>query len=180
MLVRKQPDGHAMLHTLSTSLFPALMIFAAMTDVTNFRIPNWLTGLIAILFFPMALATGMPLEQFGMHLATGLAMFVFGYILFAVGLFGGGDSKLMAAAGLWFGWDHLLSFMTFTICAGGLLAIAIGGWSIFMAMWQIHGPEAGTAIDVKLKKIKPKLPYGFAFAIGAILTFPDTWWSTVA
>ena len=65
-----------MLQTLSTSLLPALMIIAAMTDVTTFRIPNWLTGLIAALFFPMAFLTGMPLLEFGWHLAAGAILFV--------------------------------------------------------------------------------------------------------
>jgi Flp pilus assembly protein protease CpaA len=61
-----------------------------------------------------------------------------------------------------------------------LLALAIAGWSVFMVFWQIHGPEAGSAIDRKLKKVRPKLPYGFAFAVGAILAFPETWWMNVS
>jgi prepilin peptidase CpaA len=138
-----------MLHTLSVSLLPALMIAAALTDVTSFRIPNWL-------------------------------LFFVGYALFALGLFGGGDSKLMAAAGLWFGTSQTLPFLLMTAVAGGFLAIAIAGWSVFMVFWQIHGPEAGSRIDQKLKKVRPKLPYGFAFAVGAILAFPDTWWMNVA
>jgi prepilin peptidase CpaA len=167
-----------MLHTLSTSLLPALMIIAAMTDVTSYRIPNWLTGLIAALFFPMALLTGMPLQEFGWHLAAGAILFVIGYALFAVRMFGGGDSKLMAAAGLWFGTAQTLPFLIMTAVAGGVLALVIAGWSVFMVFWQIHGPDEGI-IDQKLKKVRPKLPYGFAFAVGAILAFPDTWWMNV-
>jgi prepilin peptidase CpaA len=167
-----------MLHTLSTSLLPALMIIAAMTDVTSYRIPNWLTGLIAALFFPMALLTGMPLQEFGWHLAAGALLFVIGYALFAVRMFGGGDSKLMAAAGLWFGTAQTLPFLIMTAVAGGVLALVIAGWSVFMVFWQIHGPDEGI-IDQKLKKVRPKLPYGFAFAVGAILAFPDTWWMNV-
>jgi prepilin peptidase CpaA len=167
-----------MLHTLSTSLLPALMIIAAMTDVTSYRIPNWLTGLIAALFFPMALLTGMPLQEFGWHIAAGAILFVIGYALFAVRMFGGGDSKLMAAAGLWFGTAQTLPFLIMTAVAGGVLALVIAGWSVFMVFWQIHGPDEGI-IDQKLKKVRPKLPYGFAFAVGAILAFPDTWWMNV-
>ena len=100
-----------MLHTLSVSLLPALMIVAAMTDVTSYRIPNWLTALIAVLFFPMAWATGMPVAEFGWHIAAGLILFVMGYLMFAVGIFGGGDAKLMAAAGLWFGTEADLALL---------------------------------------------------------------------
>ncbi len=165
-----------MLYTLSTTLFPALMIAAAMTDVTSFRIPNWLTGLIAALFFPMAFFTGMPMIEFMWHLAAGLILFVVGYILFAVGMFGGGDSKLMAAAGLWFGTSQTLPFLMLTTMAGGVLAVAIVGWSLFMMYWDIHKTTEGGIIDRNLKKVKLKLPYGFALAVGAIAAFPNTYW----
>jgi prepilin peptidase CpaA len=169
-----------MLQTLSISLLPALMIVAAMTDVTSFRIPNWLTATIAILFVPMAFATGMPIADFGWHLAGGLILFVIGYLMFAVGIFGGGDAKLMAAAGLWFGTDLTVPFLLMTAIAGGALAVAVSSWSAFMVMWEIHGGDQRPVMDRQLKKIKPKLPYGFAFAVGAILAFPQTWWMNIS
>ncbi len=168
-----------MLHDLSIFLLPALMIVAATTDIMAYRIPNWLTILIAILFFPMALLTHMPLAEFGSHLLAGVILFFVGYALFAVGLFGGGDSKLMAAAGLWFGTSQTLPFLVMTALAGGLLAAGVMAWSVFMVMWDFHDPVAGTEIDKKVRKLKPKLPYGFAFAVGAILAFPHTWWMNV-
>jgi prepilin peptidase CpaA len=174
-----QSGAPFMLYSLSTTLFPALMIAAAMTDVTSFRIPNWLTGLIAILFFPMALLTGMPMSEFVWHIAAGFILFVAGYALFAAGLFGGGDSKLMAAAGLWFGTGQTMSFLIMTAVVGGLLAIAYASWSMFILHWQIHGLEEGGKIDRSLKRVQPKLPYGFAFAVGAILAFPETYWMKI-
>jgi prepilin peptidase CpaA len=152
------------------------MIVAAISDLASFRIPNWLTGLIAALFFPMALLTGMPLADFGWHVLAGLIMFVAGFALFSVGLFGGGDAKLMAAAGLWFGTAQSLPFMFMTVMAGGALAIAVALWSLFMNMWEIKGTLGETGLAGVARKIKPKLPYGFAFAIGALVAFPDTWW----
>lgn len=169
-----------MLHTLSITLFPALMIAAAMTDVTSFRIPNWLTGLIAALFFPMALLIGMPLEEFIWHVAAGLILFFVGYGLFALGLFGGGDSKLMAAAGLWFGTSQTLPFLIMTALAGGALAVIFSVWSFLMMHWEIHFAKEGSVLDAKLKKIQPKLPYGFALAVGAIMAFPETYWMKIA
>ena len=67
-----------MLHTLSYSLLPTLMIVAALSDVASFRIPNWLTALTAVLFFPMALFTGMPLAEFGWHVLAGVILFIAG------------------------------------------------------------------------------------------------------
>lgn len=168
-----------MLQTLSIYLLPSMMIVAALIDVMAYRIPNWLTALVAILFFPMALATQMPLAEFGSHLLAGLILFAVGYALFALGLFGGGDSKLMAAAGLWFGTSQTMPFLVLTALAGGLLAAGVMIWSVFMVMWDFHDPVAGTAVDKSIRNLKPKLPYGFAFAVGAILAFPHTWWMNV-
>jgi prepilin peptidase CpaA len=169
-----------MLNTLSVSLLPVMMIVAALSDVTSYRIPNWLTGLIAVLFFPMALITGMPMQEFLWHIAAGIILFVIGYALFAFRVFGGGDSKLMAAAGLWFGTSQTIPFLTMTALAGGMLALAYASWSVFMLYWQANGAVEGTVLDRKLKKIQPKLPYGFALAVGAILAFPQTWWTNVS
>ncbi|MFO1034052.1 MAG: prepilin peptidase [Hyphomicrobiales bacterium] len=170
-----------MLHTIGQSLLPVLMIMAALTDLSSFRIPNWITGLIALLFFPMALATHMPLETFGWHLLAGAVLFVAGFILFSVGLFGGGDAKLMAAAGLWFGTSESLPFMVMTVMAGGALAIAVALWSLIMTVAEMQGTDfEGNAILRAARKVRPKLPYGFAFAIGGILAYPHSWWMSAA
>lgn len=169
-----------MIQSLSISLLPALMIVAAMTDVASLRIPNWLTGLIAVLFFPMALLTGMPLAEFGWHMLAGFILFFAGYALFAAGLFGGGDAKLMAAAGLWFGTQHTLPFLVLTAVAGGALAVGMGIWAMAMMEFEIHEEKPAVKFLDRFRKLTPKLPYGFAFAIGAIMAFPQTWWMNVS
>jgi prepilin peptidase CpaA len=170
-----------MLHAIGQSLLPALMIAAALSDLLSFRIPNWLTSAIAILFLPMAAATHMPLDLFGWHLAAGAILFVAGIVLFSVGLFGGGDAKLMAAAGLWFGTSDTMPFMVMTVMAGGALAIAVAVWSFVMAVAEMHGADMeGNVLMRAAKTVRPKLPYGFAFAIGAILAYPGTWWMSSA
>ena len=169
-----------MTHVLSYSLLPILMIVAALTDILSFRIPNWLTVLTALLFLPMAWATGMPLVDFGWHLAAGLGLFVLGFVLFSLGLFGGGDAKLMAAAGLWFGTSQSLAFLAMTAIAGGLLAAVVVIWAFVAQMIELQGTKEGSIVHAAVKSIKPKLPYGFAFAIGAILVFPQTWWVQAA
>ena len=130
-----------MLHTLSISMLPILLIVAATGDVMALRIPNWLTALTALLFFPMALLTGMPMAEFGLHVLAGLILFAAGFILFQFGLFGGGDAKLMAAAGLWFGTSQTLPFLAGTAAAGGVLALVVGAWSMFLISWEIHVPD---------------------------------------
>ena len=89
-----------------------------------------------------------------------------------VSLFGGGDAKLLAAAGLWLGWPDLMPFLIMTAFAGGILALCIGAWSLI----SINSEIKGGSIFRRLGTIKPNVPYGYAFAIGAILAFPQSWW----
>jgi len=167
-----------MLQNLSIFVLPALLIVAAASDVMSFRIPNWLTLLTAGLFFPMAWATGMPLHEFGLHMVAGVALFVVGFVFFQVGIFGGGDAKLMSATGLWFGTAKVLPFLFLTAIAGGALALVVGLWSAFMLHWEIHGDQGVLAtLGQNLRKLNPNVPYGFAFALGGILAFKDTWWT---
>lgn len=161
-----------MIEFLSITVFPLLMIIAGAGDALSMRIPNWLTLLIAILFFPMALLTGMAWGDIGVHIVTGVGMFIAGFVIFALGLFGGGDAKLLAAAGLWLGWPDLMPFLVMTAFAGGLLALCVGIWAL---MNQASEIKDGTLFR-RLGSIKPNVPYGYAFAIGAILAFPESWW----
>lgn len=166
-----------MVQHLSAVLLPTLLIVAAVSDVTSFRIPNWLTLLTAILFFPMALLSHMPLPEFGFHLLAGVGLFCVGFAAFQFNLFGGGDAKLMAAAGLWFGTSSLVPFLFTTAVVGGALAFAVLIWSVIMVTWEIEGDTAALAgLGRKLRSLGPNVPYGFAFALGGILAFKDTWW----
>ncbi|WP_373505936.1 prepilin peptidase [Aestuariivirga sp.] len=157
---------------LSVTVFPLLMIVAGAGDALSMRIPNWLTILIALLFFPMAFITGMPWDMILLNIGVGFGMFVAGFILFSLGLFGGGDAKLLAAAGLWLGWPDLIPFLVMTAFAGGILALCVGLWSAINVASEIKDGS----IFRRLGSIKPNVPYGYAFAIGAILAFPQSWW----
>jgi prepilin peptidase CpaA len=165
-----------MIELLSVTVFPLLMIIAGAGDALSMRIPNWLTLLIAALFVPMAYLTGMNWADFGLHMMVGMAMFVAGFVLFSFGLFGGGDAKLLAAAGLWLGWPHLMPFLVMTAFAGGVLALCVGTW----AMVNQASEAKDGSIFRHLGTLKPNVPYGYAFAIGAILAFPDSWWMPAA
>jgi prepilin peptidase CpaA len=161
-----------MTNFLSVTLFPLLMIVAGAGDAISLRIPNWLTAGAAVLFVPMAAMTGMPLGELALHIATGIGLFAAGFALFSLGLFGGGDAKLLAVAGLWFGWPQSLPFLVLTVLVGGILAFCVGLWSAIMMSSELHG-ESWLK---RFASIKPNVPYGYAFAIGAILAFPESWW----
>jgi prepilin peptidase CpaA len=169
-----------MLELLSTTLLPALVIVAALTDVSAYRIPNWLTGSMTILFFPMAFASGMPLDVFSWHLVTGFALFFAGYAIYAAGLWGGGDAKMMTAIGLWFGPDHIMSFLFFTAICGGIVAIVYAIWYHIVMSLSVHSSDANLSYIQRFNKLCPNLPYGLALAVGAIMAFKQTWWMGIS
>ena len=161
-----------MLQLLSVSLLPSLMIVAATGDALSLRIPNSLNQVIFLAFFPLAWLTAMPLETIGFHFLVAGMLLGVGFLFFSANVFGGGDAKLLAAAGIWFGPSQVGPFLSQSVIAGGILACFILLWTRISMSWEIHdGPYAS-----KAARVRPQIPYGYAFAIGAILTFPKTWW----
>lgn len=152
-----------MITSVPAYLFASLVIFAATRDALSFRIPNALTLLIAGLFFPAALSAGVPAAAIGLHAATGAAVLLAGLGLFALGLVGGGDVKLVAAAAIWLGWPALLPFLAWTAMAGGLLGLVLG----IRLLYRKHVLKLPISGDV---------PYGIALAAGAIIALPQSGW----
>lgn len=161
---------------LTLMIFPLAMIIAGAGDVLTRRIPNSLAIGTAALFLPAALATGMPVGILWLHVATAAVLLVLGFGLFSLGTIGGGDAKMMAAAGLWLGYPCAILFIIFSALAGGLLAAAVGLWFLVSMEGGMHSPR----FEKALAPLKPSVPYGFALAAGAILATPFSWWMRVA
>src|SRR5918994_1398554 len=98
--------------------FLTLLGLAAFKDIRERRIPNRLTGALAALYPVYVLVSSTPVAW---PAALGLAAVVFmiGLGLFARGLIGGGDVKLLAVLSLWAGPEKFLWFMLVTTLAGG-------------------------------------------------------------
>lgn len=161
-----------MIALLAQILLPFLVVAAGLSDLLTLRIPNWLNAAIFLAFFPMAIMTGMPAETILWHSIAALAILSVGFALFSFGLLGGGDAKLLAAAGIWFGWPAVAAFLVLTSLAGGILAI-------LMKVWQMIEIERDVREVGWVKRwfgFKADLPYGVAIAAGALLAFPATWW----
>ena len=164
-----------MITLLAQTLFPILVVAAAISDFLTLRIPNWLNAIIVLAFFPMALASGMSGEAILWHCLAGIVVLVVGFGLFSSGFIGGCDAKLLAAAALWIGWAHLPPFLVFTALAGGVLVILMKAWQLLQVEGEVH--EVGWA--KRLFGFKMDLPYGVAIAAGTILAFPGSWWMSV-
>ena len=154
-------------------LFPAAMAFAGAMDLFTMTIPNRISlGLIGA-FLVCALIAGISLEQFAMHLACGAAILVVAMGLFAAGLLGGGDAKLMAASAIWIGADNLASYFLMITVLGGVLAVALLGYRMLPAS-ALKLPPWAARLHVK----GSSMPYGVAIAAAALWIYPQTIWFT--
>src|SRR5882757_1879089 len=94
-------------------LFPALMAFAAASDLFTMTISNRVSLALAASFLVLAPLTGMGLHEMLSHLGACAAVLAVAFTCFAMGWVGGGDAKVAAAAALWFGFGHLLDYLVY-------------------------------------------------------------------
>src|ERR1700759_1033961 len=106
-------------------LFPALMAFAASSDLFTMTISNRVTLILAGGFFALALYSGMDLHTVLWHVAAAFVVLAVTFTFFARGWIGGGDAKLAAATALWLGFDHLMAYLLSASIFGGLLTLAM-------------------------------------------------------
>ena len=153
-------------------LFPALMAFAASSDLLTMTIPNRVSLIMVAGFAVLALSIGMPLEQIAMHAAAGFMMLVLCFGFFARGWIGGGDAKLAAATALWFGFEHLLDYAIYASLLGGGLTLLILRYRAIPMPWFLAGRDWAE----RLHGTTTGIPYGIALAAAALLVYPDTSW----
>jgi prepilin peptidase CpaA len=153
-------------------LFPALMAFAASSDLLTMTISNRVSLILAGSFFALAIWSGMPLGQIGMHVAAGLAVLVVTFTFFARGWIGGGDAKLAAATALWLGFDQLLNYLTIASLLGGVLTLLIMRFRLMPLPAMLAEQEWAK----RLHRMDAGVPYGIALAIAALVVYSDTPW----
>jgi prepilin peptidase CpaA len=153
-------------------LFPALMAFAASSDLFTMTISNKVSLALAAGFLVMALAIGLGPAEIGMHLAAGVTVLVVAFVFFTRGWVGGGDAKLAAAAALWFGFDHLLQYLVDAALLGGALTLLMINFRLVPLPPRLEQ----WAWVARLHEKKAGVPYGIALAAAALLVYPDTIW----
>lgn len=156
-----------------------VVLTAAVIDVRTRRIPNILTfGSAAAAFGYHAWSAGAP--GFGASAggwALGVALFLPMFLLRGMGA---GDVKLLGAVGAWLGPRGVLYAGLYSVLAGGVLALVVGGmhgylgkafsniWGL-LGVWRTAGiqPLPGLTIE---DSVGPRLAYGVAIAAGTLAT----------
>lgn len=146
-----------------TLVFVATMTVAMVWDLATYEIPD-LLSLVLVVVGAAALLAGQGWGGLAGHGFAALGAFAFGVAMFALGQWGGGDVKFMAATSLWLGWPALLDYLLVVAVAGGVLALAVlafrrlklpPGWAERPWLARLHRAEQG-------------LPYGVALGIGGL------------
>jgi prepilin peptidase CpaA len=159
------------LDTARLLLFPALVAFAAMSDLLTMRISNWVSLTLVTGFLIMAPMSGMGLHDILMHFAAGATVLAVAFACFAIGQVGGADAKVAAAVALWFGFDHLMNFLIDVSLLGGALTILL----LLFRSWPLP-PFLARQDWLDRLHSKRKIPYGVALALGALIVYPETQW----
>lgn len=145
---------------------------AARSDVRGMIIPNMhsvvVIGSFFLAFFTLSffdvegVFSGLP-----SHVISAGIVFIVTVILFALGSFGGGDSKLLTAFAFWVGLKGLLPLLFYMALSGGLLAL----YALYLKKNRpFKGPQEGSWV-AQVQAGKEKVPYGVAIVFGALVTF---------
>ena len=151
-------------------VFPALMAYAAASDLFTMTIPNRLSLALIVAFVALALAGGLSSAAILAHVGAGATVLAVSFTLFALGWVGGGDAKLAAATALWLGFDTLMEYLAVATIAGGVLTLAI------LQLRGTHLPlfAMGWEWLARLHDRKSGVPYGIALAGAALAVYPHS------
>ncbi|PZA09108.1 peptidase [Rhodopseudomonas palustris] len=157
---------------LRISLFPALMAFAAASDLITMTISNRVSLLLVVGFALLVPFSGFGAYDVLSHVGAGAAVLTVAFACFAMGWIGGGDAKVAAAAALWLGFEHLLDYLLYTSLFGGALTLLI----LSFRQWPVPYPLVGQSWLLRLHDRETGIPYGIALATGALMIYPQTQW----
>jgi prepilin peptidase CpaA len=152
--------------------FPALVAFAAVSDLLTMTISNRISLLLVIGFVVLAVLSGMTGEDAFRHVAAGMLVLIPTFAFFAMGWIGGGDAKVASAAALWLGLSHLLNFLLYASLYGGVLTLLL----LQFRTWPLPYALSKQHWLLRLHDRGGDIPYGIALALGALMIYPETQW----
>lgn len=152
------------------------LVAAAVTDVREGRIPNWLTGSLAVFGIGVnSLQYGWDGFLFGLGgLIMGLVCLIFFYLK---GGMGAGDVKLLGAIGTILGPGQVVFAFAFAAMLGGLYSVALlsnqGGmrhaWDqMFLLLSTLKVTRAIPVSDAP-NPTEPKLRYALVLGMGTVI-----------
>ena len=158
---------------IKLTLFPAMMAFAASSDLFTMTIANRVS-LILVARFRLCwpILTGTSAADLLSHAAAAAAVLAVVFIFFTRGWIGGGDAKLASATVLWMGFAHLADYLFYASLFGGALTLLI----IQFRSVPLPRMFLGRRWAERLHRRDSGVPYGIALAAAALIVYPQTEW----
>ena len=153
------------------------MIYAAISDIRYYILSNKLC-LSVLLLYPIFLISLLiqgrfpGLEYLLYSVAIAVGVFIFLLILFARGIMGGGDVKLIPVVALWAGPDLWLIFIFITMLTGGLVALLTISFQYIKNSRTSHKSSENINLSVshsaELEFKEKHIPYGIGISAGGL------------
>ena len=159
---------------IKLTLFPAMMAFAASSDLLTMTIANRVSLVLIGGFVLLAALSGLSGADLLSHVGAAGAVLAVAFVCFACGWIGGGDAKLAAATALWLGFGHLFDYLVYASLLGGALTLLIVQFRHLPLPRLLVGREWAE----RLHREGGGVPYGIALAAAALLVYPQTEWMT--
>lgn len=157
-----------MLSLAAYGLYVLALVAAAISDLARYEIPN--SASVALVAGFALVTITLPLPAALAHLLAAGTVFAFAALLFALGVCGGGDVKLLGATALWMGWSHLPSFLLLMALAGAALALML------LALRRLTASRVVVTTGIRARRLFAKeagVPYGVAIAIAGLSMLPQ-------
>lgn len=152
-------------------MWVSTVLAAAYSDWRSFRIPNYMPGILVLLFLVLQAFGGFAPMVWGNYLHFGIAL-LGGMLMFGLGWLGGGDAKLYAAIALWLPLGNAILLLLATVFSGLLLAV------IYLITRKARRKKRVAIQSMDAKK-ESRIPYGVAIVVGAIITASTVGWSNI-
>ncbi len=162
-LILQAEDDGVSLFLLCVSFLGLFIVTlkVSLSDIRSLRIRNIYSFLLMLLF---AMAYGSAPQVFfplWHHIGGFTLTFCLTLVLYAVGVFGGADTKIASVLALWVGLQGLMVFFFYMALFGGVL----GGISLWVRKKKpFQNPVSGSWID-QLQQGRNAVPYGVALSI---------------
>jgi prepilin peptidase CpaA len=155
-------------------LFVFTMMYAALSDITTYRIQNNLVLTLLVGYLALAPVVGFTHQEIVHSLAAAGVVLLFSFALFAVGLIGGGDAKLASVTTLWLGADKAASYLLILTLLGGVLAVLVYLFRALPLSQRVANTTWVAQLRARDKGVK--LPYGVAITMAGLCVLPSSRW----
>ncbi len=153
-------------------IFPMLVAYGGASDLLTMTIQNRVSVLLIAGFACLALATGLPLTDWGYHLLGFLVVFPVFFLFFALNWMGGGDVKFISAISLWIGFSpELMAFVVLVAFYGAGLTLGL----LYLRQIAVV-PSVFSRMEwfARLTDHKTGIPYGITIAVAGLQIYPST------